>query len=111
MFHNKIKQEVFLKHADEKYVVHFGVQDSLVAHLFGRGVIARFSAYTKLELHERIDSVIEELENKVVEPEYGILLVYPHSLSGTNKGIRKIPVFEHQKEEVIKDLKNIKNLI
>ena len=111
MFHNKIKQEVFFQRTSEKYIVHFGIQDSLISQLFGRGVISRFSAYTKVELHERIDSVIEALENKDLKPEYGILLAYPRSTSGIKVGIRRIPVFEHQKEQVIKDLKNIKNLM
>ena len=110
MFHDKIKQELVFGCTKDSFVVHFGIQDSLVRSLFGRGATTQFSASTKPELFEKIDSVIDELLNENTKPKFGILLAYPRSLS-VRKGVRPIPVFEHQKEQVIYDLKVIKDLI
>lgn len=110
MFDNNVKQKIYLMKIDEKYTVHLGVQSSLLKSLFGRGCTSDFSADTILELQEKIDSVIEELENQETDSLYGILLVYPHS-SLHYKGTRPVPIFKHQRKEVLKDLKNLKTLL
>ena len=110
MFDDKIKQKINVDVCQDRYVIHFGIQDSLLRSIFGRGAKSHFSAKTDLELFEKIDSIIDMLENGSAKAAFGFYLVYPRS-SLCWKGIIPLAVFEHQKEQVLKDLKILKTIL
>jgi len=76
MFHDKIKQRINLDYIENGYIVHFGVQDSLLRAVFGRGAKSHFKAKSDLELREKLSHIIDTLENGSAKSAFGFYLAF-----------------------------------